>query len=80
MNSALEISSMGIRVDAGALREQLSLKDCESRSELLFHSNVLNDVYPLSMGGGIGQSRLCMFLLQRKHISDVQSCIWPEGI
>lgn len=79
MNSALELSSMGIRVDAGSLREQLSRKDCGHRSELLFHSNVLNDVYPLSMGGGIGQSRLCMFLLQRKHISDVQSGIWPEG-
>ncbi|WP_212003281.1 aspartate--ammonia ligase [Chitinophaga sp. HK235] len=79
MDSALELSSMGIRVDAASLKEQLSLKDCVHRSELEFHTNVLNSVYPLSIGGGIGQSRLCMFLLQRKHISEVQSGIWPES-
>ncbi|RAJ83470.1 aspartate-ammonia ligase [Chitinophaga dinghuensis] len=79
LNSALEISSMGIRVDATALKKQLALKNCEERAALEFHSNVLNSAYPLSMGGGIGQSRLCMLLLQKQHIAEVQSSIWPKG-
>lgn len=75
--AALEISSMGIRVDATALRRQLDAKDCAHRAEMEFHSQVLNNTYPLSMGGGIGQSRLCMLLLQLKHIAEVQASIWP---
>ncbi|SEA40279.1 aspartate-ammonia ligase [Chitinophaga terrae (ex Kim and Jung 2007)] len=80
LNAALEISSMGIRVDAAALRKQLKAKNCEQRAEMEFHSNVLSSTYPLSMGGGIGQSRLCMLLLQQKHIADVQASVWPEGV
>ncbi|SHL72391.1 aspartate-ammonia ligase [Chitinophaga jiangningensis] len=79
LNSALEISSMGIRVDAAALKKQLAIRNCEERSRLDFHSSVLNSAYPLSMGGGIGQSRLCMLLLQKKHIAEVQASVWPEG-
>ncbi|SEW33113.1 aspartate--ammonia ligase [Chitinophaga arvensicola] len=76
LNSALEISSMGIRVDATAMQHQLRLKKCTERAELEFHANILNETYPITMGGGIGQSRLCMFLLQQAHIADVQSSIW----
>lgn len=79
LNSALEISSMGIRVDAAALKKQLAIRHCEERAQLDFHASVLNSAYPLSMGGGIGQSRLCMLLLQQKHIAEVQASVWPEG-
>ncbi|MEC5145717.1 aspartate--ammonia ligase [Chitinophaga sp. 212800010-3] len=79
LNAALEISSMGIRVDAAALRRQLKEKNCEHRAEMEFHSNILSSTYPLSMGGGIGQSRLCMLLMQQKHIADVQASVWPEA-
>lgn len=79
LDRALEISSMGIRVNAASLSNQLTLLGCEQRRGLQFHSNVLNNVYPLSIGGGIGQSRLCMFLLQKKKISEVQSGIWPDA-
>lgn len=79
LDRALEISSMGIRVNAASLSSQLTLLGCDHRSGLQFHSNVLNNVYPLSIGGGIGQSRLCMFLLQKKKISEVQSGIWPDA-
>ncbi|NIG55505.1 aspartate--ammonia ligase [Chitinophaga sp. Cy-1792] len=78
LDRALEISSMGIRVDATALRRQLGMKGCSERAGLDFHHNILENVYPLSMGGGIGQSRLCMLLLQKQHISEVQASIWPD--
>ncbi len=80
MKIALEISSMGIRVDREALERQLRLKNCESRKSLLFHSMLLNGSLPLSAGGGIGQSRLCMYLLGKTHIGEVQSGIWSESI
>jgi aspartate--ammonia ligase len=80
LNSAFEISSMGIRVDMEALLHQLEIKGCQERSNLLFHNLLLNNQLPLSIGGGIGQSRLCMFLLRKKHIGEVQSSIWPEEI
>ncbi|HLN20629.1 MAG TPA: aspartate--ammonia ligase [Bacteroidales bacterium] len=79
LQSGFEISSMGIRVDEHSMEKQLSLKGCPERRNLLFHSMLLNSELPLSIGGGIGQSRLCMFLLKKKHIGEVQSSVWPES-
>ncbi|MCQ2109896.1 MAG: aspartate--ammonia ligase [Bacteroidaceae bacterium] len=73
-----ELSSMGIRVDKEALLKQLALCGKEDRKELYFHKRLLSDQLPLSIGGGIGQSRLCMLLLQKAHIGEVQASIWPE--
>lgn len=73
-----ELSSMGIRVSPDSLRVQLALKGCEERAELPFHKALLNGELPYSIGGGIGQSRLCMFLLQKAHIGEVQASIWPR--
>lgn len=78
LQCAFEISSMGIRVDKIALRKQLKEKNCEERAELLFHSMLLSDHLPQSIGGGIGQSRLCMFILKKAHIGEVQVSIWPD--
>ena len=78
LDSALELSSMGIRVDKEALLRQLALSHAEDRKELYFHQRLLNDELPLSIGGGIGQSRLCMFYLRKAHIGEIQSSIWPE--
>jgi aspartate--ammonia ligase len=80
LNSAFEISSMGIRVNREAMLRQLEIKGCQERSSLFFHNLLLNNQLPLSIGGGIGQSRLCMFLLKKMHIGEVQSSIWPEEI
>jgi aspartate--ammonia ligase len=74
----MEISSMGIRVSPESLRQQLKLRGCEEREKLSFHRALLNGELPLSIGGGIGQSRLCMFILQKAHIGEVQASIWPE--
>ena len=76
----LELSSMGIRVDAQALRLQLQMMKLEERKAWLFHKSVLEEKIPLSIGGGIGQSRLCMLLLQKAHIGEVQSSVWPEEV
>ena len=73
-----EISSMGIRVDEKALRKQLEICGCTDRLNLDFHKALLHGDMPLSIGGGIGQSRLCMYLLQKAHIGEVQASIWPE--
>lgn len=73
-----EISSMGIRVSPESLREQLKLRECPERSSLTFHRLLLEGKLPYSIGGGIGQSRLCMFLLHKAHIGEVQASIWPE--
>ena len=78
LQSAFELSSMGIRVDKTALEVQLKIRDCEDRFELIFHKSLMEDKLPLSIGGGIGQSRLCMFLLRCAHIGEVQASIWPE--
>ena len=78
LESAFEISSMGIRVDATALVRQLDLAGCPERKELEFHKALLEERIPLSVGGGIGQSRLCMFFLRCAHIGEVQASIWPE--
>jgi len=80
LNSAFEISSMGIRVNRESMLRQLEIRGCQERSNLLFHSLLLNNQLPLSIGGGIGQSRLCMFLLKKMHIGEVQSSIWPDEI
>lgn len=77
---AFEISSMGIRVDKKALLEQLELENAQDRKEMYFHKRLLNDELPLSIGGGIGQSRLCMFFLRKVHIGEIQSAIWPADM
>ena len=73
-----ELSSMGIRVDAAAMDRQLTLSGADDRRMLPFHQAVLHDELPLSIGGGIGQSRLCMFFLKKAHIGEVQASVWPE--
>ena len=80
LGRAFELSSMGIRVDKAALAHQLKVRDCEARAELDFHQQILQETLPLSMGGGIGQSRLCMFLLRKAHIGEVQVSSWPEAV
>lgn len=77
---AFEVSSMGIRVDKDALLKQLEITGTTDRKKLLFHKRLLNDELPLCIGGGIGQSRICMFFLQKAHIGEVQTCIWPPAI
>ena len=69
---------MGIRVDIEALNRQLRLENKEERKELYFHKKLLNGELPLTIGGGIGQSRLCMVLLHKAHIGEIQASIWPE--
>ena len=78
LQSALEISSMGIRVDEDTLLEQLKKENCLERCELPFHKAILNKELPYTLGGGIGQSRLCMLLLKKAHIGEVQASLWPE--
>lgn len=78
LDTALEISSMGIRVDEKALEEQLKKTNAEDRKNLPFHKSLLNGELPLTMGGGIGQSRLCMLLLQKAHIGEVQVSLWDD--
>ena len=78
LQCALEISSMGIRVDPESLDKQLSLAGCDNRRELPFHKMLLNGELPLTIGGGIGQSRLCMLLLGKAHIGEVQASLWDE--
>lgn len=80
LNCALEISSMGIRVSEESLREQLKKAGCEERASLPYHQMLLNGELPYTIGGGIGQSRLCMLLLDRAHIGEVQASIWPEDM
>jgi aspartate--ammonia ligase len=78
LKTSFELSSMGIRVDKEAMQRQLALSGCPERAELTFHKALLNDELPSSIGGGIGQSRLCMFFLQKAHVGEVQASIWPE--
>ena len=73
----VELSSMGIRVNSEALAKQLKMRNAEDRSELLFHRRLLSGDLPEAIGGGIGQSRLCMYLLRKAHIGEIQSSIWP---
>ena len=80
LNCALEISSMGIRVDEKALERQLKLSHNEDRAKLPYHKMLLEGKLPQTIGGGIGQSRLCMLLLDRAHVGEVQASIWPEDM
>lgn len=80
LGRSIELSSMGIRVDKEALLRQLKLQGKEERQSLYFHKRLLSDTLPLSIGGGIGQSRLCMVLLHKAHIGEVQSSIWPDAM
>ena len=78
LDSAFEISSMGIRVDESALKRQLAERGQEEKAGLYFHRRLLEGGLPYTIGGGIGQSRLCMYLLRKAHIGEIQSSIWPE--
>lgn len=78
LDTALELSSMGIRVDETALSRQLEAAGCPERANLKFHRMLLEGELPASIGGGIGQSRVCMFCLRKAHIGEVQSSVWPE--
>ena len=78
LDRAFEISSMGIRVDSEAMDRQLAAAGCDDRREMSYHKQVLNDELPYTIGGGIGQSRLCMFFLRKAHIGEVQVSVWPQ--
>ncbi len=78
METSLELSSMGIRVDKDALLRQLVITGNEERKNMYWHKRLLNGELPLSIGGGIGQSRLCMYFLRKAHIGEIQSSIWPD--
>jgi aspartate--ammonia ligase len=78
LGRAIELSSMGIRVNAEVLKKQLIASGTENRKELYFHKRLLNNELPQTIGGGIGQSRLCMFLLRKAHIGEIQASIWPQ--
>lgn len=80
LERAFELSSMGIRVDETALRKQLALANDEERLKLDWHQDLINGRLPLSIGGGIGQSRLVMLLLRKRHIGEVQSSVWPKSV
>lgn len=80
LGHALELSSMGIRVDEDALERQLKLAGCEERADLPFQKAILEKKLPYTVGGGIGQSRICMFYLRKAHIGEVQASIWPDDI
>lgn len=80
LQNSFELSSMGIRVDAEALKRQLKIRGCEERMQLPFHQMLLNGELPQTMGGGIGQSRLCMYMLHCAHIGEVACGIWPEAM
>ncbi len=80
LDIALELSSMGIRVDKDALLSQLEERDQIHKSQFPFHQDVINERLPFTIGGGIGQSRICMFFLQKAHIGEVQSSVWPQNM
>lgn len=78
LEKSVELSSMGIRVDATALGRQLKARGKEDRLSLYFHKRLMNNELPLSIGGGIGQSRLCMYYLRKAHIGEIQASLWPQ--
>ncbi len=78
LDRSFELSSMGIRVDKKVLLEQLKIRGLEERTNLMWHKMLLNGELPLTVGGGIGQSRLCMYFLRKAHIGEIQSSIWPD--
>ncbi len=80
LNDALEVSSMGIRVDAVSLQEQLKKADAEDRLRFDYHRMICDSTLPLTVGGGIGQSRLCLLLLEKAHVGEVQVSVWPDEV
>lgn len=80
LERVFEISSMGVRVDSETLDKQLTFANCDNRRELTYHKMVLSGELPQTVGGGIGQSRICMLLLQKAHIGEVQASVWPEDM
>ena len=80
LDIALELSSMGIRVDEEALKRQLALAGCEERAGLAFQKALLSGALPCTIGGGIGQSRICMFYLRKAHIGEIQASLWPDDV
>jgi aspartate--ammonia ligase len=80
LGRSFELSSMGVRVDRAALERQLAIAGKESRRNLYFHKRLLDGELPLSVGGGIGQSRLCMYVLRKAHIGEIQVGIWPQDM
>ena len=80
LDIALEVSSMGIRVNPESLRRQLKERGCEERAELPFQKALLNGELPQTIGGGIGQSRMCVYLLRKAHVGEVQASIWPDDV
>jgi len=80
IDCALEISSMGIRVDADSLKSQLKKAGREKNLELPYHRAIIEEQLPYTIGGGLGQSRICMFLLGKAHIGEVQASIWPQEV
>lgn len=80
LDCALELSSMGIRVDKETLLKQLAASSKEERLQMEYHQAIINEVLPYTIGGGIGQSRLCMFFLEKVHVGEVQSSYWPDAI
>jgi aspartate--ammonia ligase len=80
LKRAFELSSMGIRVDRKTLLRQLRMRHCLERRHLFWHQTLLNHGMPLSIGGGIGQSRLCMYFLRKAHVGEIQASLWPEAM
>jgi len=79
-NDSIELSSMGIRVNKESLLRQLKMRDCEERKDLYWHKRLLSNEFPQTIGGGIGQSRVCMLLLHKAHIGEVQASVWPKAL
>ena len=80
LDTAFELSSMGIRVDEESLKHQLEVRGCPERKDLMFHKALLNGELPYTIGGGIGQARICMFYLRKAHIGEVIASIWPDDV
>ena len=80
LDISLEVSSMGIRVNPEVLRKQLAIRGCEDRAELPFQKALLNGELPQTIGGGIGQSRMCVYLLRKAHVGEVQASLWPDDV
>jgi aspartate--ammonia ligase len=78
LKRAFELSSMGIRVDKKALLRQLAIRKCPERRKLMWHRKLLQGGMPLSIGGGVGQSRLCMYFLRKAHVGEIQTSLWPK--
>ncbi|MDF2845241.1 MAG: asnA [Herbinix sp.] len=80
LDIAFEVSSMGIRVDAEAMDRQLTIANADDRRELPYHQDILNNRLPFTIGGGIGQSRICMYFMDKVHIGEVQASVWEDGM